>query len=207
MDTSYLFSYLRGNWSGIASSDEAVGSLQPYSGRSFNLLYYSYDSDGNQTFGKLGTDRPHQFKLQATYDMPWGTIVGSNFLAESGVPLSSVANQKGMAFFPYGRGDLGRLPGFTQTDLFLQQDFRLYGTSRVSIGMNIINLFDQKTVTARNSSPYRDGFNLDDGIFFGGFDPEAVANATTGFRRNALYTMDSGYQERRSIRLQARVSF
>ncbi len=32
-DVSYLYSYLRGNWSGIASSDEAVGSLQPNSGR------------------------------------------------------------------------------------------------------------------------------------------------------------------------------
>ena len=41
LDTSYLLSRLYGNWSGIASSDEAVGSLQPYSGRSFNLLYYS----------------------------------------------------------------------------------------------------------------------------------------------------------------------
>ena len=46
-DVSYLYSYLRGNWSGIASSDEAVGSLQPNSGRSFNLLYYSYDTQGN----------------------------------------------------------------------------------------------------------------------------------------------------------------
>ena len=75
-DVSYLYSNLRGNWSGIASSDEAVGSLQPNSGRSFNLLYYSYDAQGNVTVGPLGTDRPHQFKVQGTYDFPWGTTVG-----------------------------------------------------------------------------------------------------------------------------------
>ena len=47
-DVSYLYSYLRGNWSGIASSDEAVGGLQPNSGRSFNLLYYSLRRAGQR---------------------------------------------------------------------------------------------------------------------------------------------------------------
>ncbi len=56
-DVSYLYSQLRGNWSGIASSDEAVGSLQPNSGRSFNLLYYSYDAQGNVSVGPPG-NRP-----------------------------------------------------------------------------------------------------------------------------------------------------
>ena len=75
-DVSYLYSYLRGNWSGLASSDEAVGGLQLNSGRAFNLLYYSYDAQGNPTYGRLGTDRPHQFKVQGTYDLPWGTHGG-----------------------------------------------------------------------------------------------------------------------------------
>ena len=107
-DVSYLYSALRGNWSGIASSDEAVGSLQPNSGRSFNLLYYSYDAQGNVTTGRLGTDRPHQFKVQGTYDLPWGTMVGVNAIVESGVPKSTIMSQKNINFFPYGRGDLGR---------------------------------------------------------------------------------------------------
>ena len=206
LDTSYLYSYLRGNWSGIASSDEAVGSLQPYSGRSFNLLYYSYDAQGNASYGRLGTDRPHQVKVQATYNTKWGTVFGTNVLAETGVPLSTVANQKGMAFFPNGRGDLGRAPTYSQVDLFAQQDVRLKG-SRVSLGVNITNLFDQDTATAFFVNPYRDGFNIADQTFFSGFNPEAVAAATPGFRRDARYQMANGYQDRRSIRLQAKLSF
>ncbi len=176
-DVSYLYSYLRGNWSGIASSDEAVGSLQPNSGRSFNLLYYSYDANGDPTYGRLGTDRPHQFKFQGTYDLPWGTMVGVNALVESGVPKSTIMSEKNINFFPYGRGDLGRTPTFSQVDLLVQQEFRLPSNMRVMIGVNAINLFDQKTVTGYQTTPYRDGFNVADAAFFGGFDPVAVAAA------------------------------
>ena len=186
LDTSYLFSRLYGNWSGIASSDEAVGGLQPYSGRSFNLLYYSYDAAGNASYGRQGTDRPHQFKLQGTYTLPWDMVVGTNFLAESGVPLSTVSQQNNMAFFPYGRGDLGRAPAYTQTDLFVEQHIRLTGRTRVSLGVNVANLFDQQTETAYVVTPYRDNFNLPDAQFFGGFDPAAIASDPR-FRPDARY--------------------
>ncbi len=183
-DVSYLFSRLYGNWSGIASSDEAVGGLQPYSGRSFNLLYYSYDAKGNPTYGLLGTDRPHQFKLQATYDTPWGTNVGLNQIVQSGTPWGTVMTQNNMTFFPNGRGNLGRSPTFLRTDLLAQQEFRLPSNIRVSVGLNVINLFDQDIVTSYNVNPYRDGINIPDAQFFGGFDPVAVASAR-GARPNA----------------------
>ncbi len=48
---------------------------------------------------------------------------------------------------------------------------------RITIGLNAINLFDQKTVTGFQTTPYRDGFNVADATFFGGFDPVAVASA------------------------------
>ena len=163
--------------------------------------------NGNASYGPLGTDRPHQFKVQATYSTPWGTVLGTNILAETGVPLSTVANEKGMTFFPNGRGDLGRTPTFSQVDVFAQQDFRLKGSSRVSFGVNVINLFDQDTPTAYVVTPYRDNFNIPDQQFFAGWDPEAVVAATPNFRRDARYRMASGYQERRSIRLQAKFSF
>ena len=205
-DVSYLYSYLRGNWSGLASSDEAVGGLQLNSGRAFNLLYYSYDAQGNPTYGRLGTDRPHQFKVQGTYDLPWGTMVGVNAIVASGVPLSTVMTEKNMTFFPYGRGDLGRAPTFSQLDLMLQQEFRLPGNMRVMFGVNASNLFDQKTKTAFQTTPYRDQFNVADSVFFGGFDPAAVATAQN-FRPDARFGLASGFQDPRVIRLQAKVSF
>ena len=205
-DVSYLFSNLRGNWSGIASSDEAVGSLQPNSGRSFNLLYYSFDARGNVTVGPQGTDRPHQFKFQGTYDLPWGTMVGVNALVEAGIPRSTVMTQKNIAFFPNGRGDLGRTPTYSQVDLLLQHEVRLPNDLRVTFGLNAINLFDQKTITRYNTTPYRDQFNVNDATFFGGFDPVAVATAQN-FRRDARLGLASEYQEFRVIRLQAKFSF
>jgi hypothetical protein len=44
------------------------------------------------------------------YDLPWGTMVGMNYLLESGVPRSTLASQKNINLFPNGRGHLaGRL--------------------------------------------------------------------------------------------------
>jgi hypothetical protein len=211
MDASYLWSHLRGNWSGLASSDEAVGSatggLQLNSGRAFNLLYYSYDAQGRPSNGLLATDRPHQVKLQATYDTPWHTLIGANYLIETGSPLSTVADEKGMSFFPYGRGDLGRTPAYSQVDVRLQQEVRLPGRTRVTVALDAINLFDQEVETGYYTRPYRDGFNLDDRAFFAGFDPEAVVAATPGFARDARYRLGERFQSPRVIRLQARFTF
>ena len=115
-------------------------------------------------------------------------------------------SQKNINFFPYGRGDLGRTPTYSQVDLLVQQEFRLPSNLRVTVGVNAINVFDQKTVTQYNTTPYRDGFNVDDSTFFGGFDPAAVATAQN-FRRDARLGMASGYQDFRVIRLQAKFTF
>jgi hypothetical protein len=90
LDASYLRSRLFGNWSGVASSDEAVNCLQPNSCLAFNFLFYSFDASGHPSNGPLGTDRPNQFKVQGTYDLPWGTLVGVNVLAEDGIPKSTI---------------------------------------------------------------------------------------------------------------------
>ena len=205
-DGSYMYSKLTGNWSGIASSDEAVGGLQPYSGRSMNLLYYAYDASGHVSTGTLATDRPHQIKAQATYDMPWGTVIGLNVLAMSGTPWSTVMTQNNMTFFPYGRGDLGRAPFYTQVNLLLQQEIRLPKKTRLALGVNVQNLFDQDTVTSYHPNPYRDGMNIPDTQFFAGFDPVAVETAS-GARKDARYGMATAYQPRRTVMLQGRFSF
>lgn len=205
-DVSYLLSRLSGNWSGIASTDEAVSSLQPNSGRAFDLLYYSFDAQGRPSNGLLATDRPHQFKGQFTYDFPWGTMLGVNQLLQSGVPLSTVINQKNIGFFPYGRGDLGRTPVYAQTDFYLQQSFRI-GGQEVRAGANVINLFNQDTATALFVRPYRDGFNLPDAQFFGGFDPAAVQRTTPGIRLDPRYQMASTFQGRRALRLDVKLTF
>ena len=43
---------------------------------------------------------------QGTYDLPWGTLVGVNVLAEDGIPKSTIIKERrdGSNFFPFGRG-------------------------------------------------------------------------------------------------------
>jgi hypothetical protein len=209
MDASYLLSRLWGNWSGVASSDEAVNCLQPNSCLAFNFLYYSYDASGKPSNGVLGTDRPNQFKLQGTYDLPWGTMVGVNFLAQSGIPKSTIIKERsdGTNFFPDGRGDLGRTPSLTQTDLLLQQQVPLPRNMRALLAVNVINLFDQKTATLFATTPYRDAFSVPDAQFFAGFSPSAYAAANASIRADPRFGLASSYQSQRAATLQFKVTF
>jgi len=210
LDASYLWSRLWGNWSGINSSDEAVSCLQPNSCTAFDLLYYSYDDAGHATYGPLATDRPQRFKLQGTYDLPGGTQVGVNYLAESGRPMSTVMRMRtdGINFFPYGRGDLGRSSASSQTDILVQQYIPLPGSrTRLRLGVNVINLFDQMAALGVVTTPYRDAFSISDRQFFAGFDPVAIAAATPGIRSDPRYRLPNNYQVRRSVMLQGRLTF
>jgi hypothetical protein len=210
LDASYTFSKLWGNWSGVASSDEAVNCLQANSCLAFNFLYYSYDAHGNVTYGLLGTDRPNVFKLAGTYDFPWGTQVGVNQIAQSGIPQSTIIKERtdGLNFYPYGRADLGRTPFYTQTDLLLQQQIPLPGKRvRLMLGANVINLFDQKIVTLNQTTPYRDAFSVPDVQFFAGFDPKAYAASTAGIRVDPRFGMASAFQTRRALTIQSKVTF
>jgi hypothetical protein len=211
LDASYVYSRLWGNWSGVASSDEALTStpLQPNCGLAFNLLYYSYDASRHVTYGLLGTDRPHQAKLTATYDLPWGTMLGLTQVAESGIPQSTIMDELSqVSFFPYGRGDRGRTPFYTQTNLLVQQRVPLPGHRlKLTVGANVFNLFDQKTVLTYAPRPYRDALGVPDAQFFAGFDPVAYVTSKPSIRTNARFGMASGFQGSRYALLQAKLAF
>ena len=129
-------------------------ALQPYSGRSFNLLYYSYDAHGNASYGPLGTDRPHQFKAAGHLRHALGHD-GRHERARRERRAALDGRER------EGHDVLSQRPRRSRTHrrrsrrstCSLQQDFRLTGTSRVSLGVNITNLFDQDTATALTPSP------------------------------------------------------
>jgi hypothetical protein len=205
---NYTFSKLRGNYAGLASSDEIslpttnVGSstaqqqsssIQRPGGnvnRSFDLDELFYDSRGNLIDGRLATDRPHVFKLYGAYTTPWGTQVGANFYGSSGTPvttyLETTNTSGGEGPMIYGRGDLGRTPVLTRTDLLVSHDLAFSGDRRLRFELNVINLFNQKTTTyifnainrgagvARGSS----AVDLSHTNLLAGYDPIALINAT-----------------------------
>ena len=78
---------------------------------------------------------------------------------------------------------------------------------RATVAANIINLFDQKTVTQFVTTPYRDAFSVPDAQFFAGFNPVSVAAATPSIRADPRFLLASGYQSQRAVTLQFKVSF
>ena len=56
-----------------------------------------------------------------------------------------------------GRGSDGRTPFLTQTDLYVQHEFKIGGSRRVQLSANVLNLFDQRIDINRVSTMARTG--------------------------------------------------
>ena len=207
MNTSYLWSRLYGNYAGLASSDEN-GRTSPSVERAFDGEYMSFDQNGQPVYGLLATDRPHQFKMQATYDFPHGTGAGLNYFLASGTPQSSTITFKSVPVYAYGRGDLGRTPVFSSTDLSLWQTVKLPGNTNATLALNVFNLFDQNTITRIYTTRYRDQLpGLTDATFFQGFDEAAIVAANPNVRPDPRFGQPDQYQGARTLRLQVKFTF
>jgi outer membrane receptor protein involved in Fe transport len=205
-NVNYTFSRLYGNYSGLASSDEN-GRNAPSVNRFFDGQYMSFDQNGNPVFGDLGTDRPHQFEVQGGYQFKWGTDVGAYYILGTGLPQSSTITVGGVPVYYLGRGDLGRTPTFSQTDLNIMQAVKLFGRTRFTLEANIINLFDQKIVTAIGAARWRDAIPVTPTQFFAGFNTDAVVAATPSIRPDPRFNLASGFQGDRRIRIAAKFRF
>jgi len=208
MNANVLISRTYGNYAGLSNSDEN-GRNSPNVNRSFDGLYMSFDQTGKPLYGRLGSDRPFQFKSQGAYIMPWGTQVGLNFVAQSGLLNTTSVSYKGVPVFVFGRGDMGRSPLFTQVDMNFTQNIKLPRNMNILVQFNIDNLFDQDTEITKANGKYRDALVLpNDEAFFAGFDTTArVAAMATPARPNATYNQANVFQGARSARLNVRFTF
>jgi hypothetical protein len=206
VNASYLYSRLYGNFSGLASSDEN-GRSSPNVNRFFDGIYMSFDQFGNPTYGRLGTDRPHQAKAQVVYDFPFGTTIGFNQYLANGTPISRQVSNFGLPFFYLGRGSEGRTPAYFQSDLYLQHVLR-FGHQSVQVSANILNLFDQDIVTDIFNSELRQNVAISDDVFFqpGGFDTQAII-AQQNRLRDDRFLKNSAFQGRRAIRFGVKFVF
>ena len=187
---SYTWSRLYGNYSGASNSDES-GRSDPGVSRAFDLPYYYFDATGSQknVLGLLGTDRPHTFKFFGSYDAKWKagvSTIGLNQIAYSGTPDSSTILYLSAPTFPYGRGDLGRTPVLTQTDLSISHTFKFSERLKAKFDFNVINLFNQGAVIARTTQMNRSGAVSDAANalplaqFFKGYDPQKFLSPNGG---------------------------
>lgn len=167
---SYVLSRLYGNYAGLANSDEirtnadgagvyaadqeSAGQISRPGGnanRAWDIDELSWDSKGNlNPRGRLATDRPHVVKLFGSRTQNWGSRMASDigvfFYAGSGTPLSTLVNTiNGTQVFVNGRGDSGRTPFLTQTDLVVGHEFKMGEVKRIRLEFNALNLFNQRT--------------------------------------------------------------
>jgi hypothetical protein len=208
---SYTYSRLYGNWAGLANSDEA-GRSQPNVSRAFDLSPGNFDGKGKNVYGLLATDRPHQFNLFGNYLLNTRAGATTFSLAQhafSGTPLSSEVTFIVPVFYN-GRGDLGRTPVLTQTDILLAHKFNVTERVAVKFDANVINLLNQATVVGVTTRLNRNG-DLD-GLVpnpYGGYDAPSLVNPANGASpaRNPIYNLPSAYQGIREIRLGFHVLF
>lgn len=216
---SYTYSRLYGNWAGLANSDEA-GRSQPNVSRAFDLSPGNFNGQGKNVFGLLATDRPNQFKFYGNYLLKTkagGTTFSVSQSAFSGTPLSSEVTFIVPAFYA-GRGDLGRTPAFTQTDVLVAHSFNVTERVQVKFDANVINLLNQATVVGVTTRLNRNG-DLDALVDnpYGGYDAVKLVNPNginpaTGLAYptpniNPIYKLPSAYQGNREIRLGFHVTF
>ena len=156
---NYTLSRLFGNFTGLASSDEAHllgGRTDPGVSRAFDLPHIGFTAEGTKDNGRLPTDRPHVFNIYGAYIFDWkgsrtnSTEISAFQTITSGTPMTtSIYGSSGTTpqiFRP--RGDLGRSPVYSQTDLNITHRYRFGRDSRFTMAfdVNILNLFDQATL-------------------------------------------------------------
>ncbi len=207
LSANYTLSRLWGNYSGIGSSDEittpttgnTAATSQQQGGsiarpgtnvsRAWDLDELEWDAYGhNDVLGRLATDRPHVLKVYGSYQAPFGTQVGAFFYGGSGTPVTtyvmSTNTSGGVGSMVEGRGNLGRTPALTRTDLLVSQELAVMGTKKMRFELNVLNLFNQQTT--------RHIFNgLNRGSGAGGARPSAAmdlsgTDLTKGYDYNAL---------------------
>ncbi|MGB9180081.1 MAG: TonB-dependent receptor, partial [Pyrinomonadaceae bacterium] len=235
LNLNYTLSRLRGNYSGLAGPDEltaAGGSRNdPNVLRDFDEPWVGFTGTGQEAIGLLPLDRTHVFKASGTYSYEWmrsktNTTDFSFFTtAQSGTPLTTFINVFGIPIPETQRGDLGRTPAFTQTDLNLTHRIRFGNDGRFAIAFdfNVINVFNENHVLAVNQNKSSGYFALaETDVVASGLTVDATNYLTShgvlpqyaaaeqtfatdngvpiAWARNAAFNQPIAFQEPRSVR-------
>ncbi len=232
-NANYTFSRLYGNYSGLASSDEphlVGGRLSPGVSRAFDLPFIGFTARGEEDNGRLQTDRPHVFNVYGAYIFDWlgsktnSTEISAFQTVTSGQPQTTTiygASTVTPQIF-LGRGDLGRSPVFSQTDLSVTHRYRFGRDDRFTMAfdLNFLNLFDQATVTGiyttmnPSTAPANaSAFGLSQVAYANAFtsgallDPILARIASQPDRSDIRYRMPFLYQTPRTVRFGFRFLF
>ena len=211
---SYLYSELRGNYSGNLSQTRTSGQSDPNINADFD-----YPGLVINAYGKLPNDRQHQVKFSGYYAFPFGLTVGANAFYTSGRPFSIRGctpdliacsggyNQEG---YLVPRGAAGTLPGVYEADLHLEYALR-FGAVSVTPVVDIFNLLNRQGVLWRdelfNNRADLPGNDPASGIGQPGCTAANASLTNAACASNPNYAKDILWQNPRVFRVGARVSF
>jgi len=195
--SSYLWSRLYGNYSGLSQSDEN-GRTSPNIGRLWDYPLMMFQDGGKPALGPLATDRPHQFKTQFIYLFNFGTSVGLNQFIASGLPVSreiGIYPPNNLPVNYLGRGSDGRTPVYSQTDLLVQHGFRI-GGRELQVSLNVLNLFNQDTAVSKSSRYHKtNGVRIpDEAAFYSGTLTLESLIVSQNVIKDPLFLMDNAFQ-------------
>ena len=202
----YTWSYLWGNFSGLASSDEQ-GRKSPNVERYFDAWFMHYDQNGNESTGKLPTDRPHQLKAYGAYTFDFGLTLGSYFYAMQGTPKSvefELNNIQG--YYPIGRGTEGRNPLLWRVDLYAEYNLELSDRYGLQLNLNIQNLFNTRIATRHFHLINQEDIYTTDAEKLAGFDYLDVI-ATNNVLLDPRYMQEWSFQSPITARLGVKFLF
>jgi len=179
---NYTLSRVSGTYSGLASTDEAgyyvagVARVGPNVEQDYDRWFMTHDALGNVLKGPLPQDRAHYFKAYGSYTFPFGLTVGMTAYGRSGLPKTTKIYYDGKYFYPYNRGDLGRLPFTFWADLYLDYTIKLGGRYQASINLQINNFTSTSTVQRWQYYADLETFSgYDDEILSGTFGRDLMA--------------------------------
>ena len=147
---NYTLSRLYGNYSGTANSDEIQTPTTGITSKNaqqqegtiarpgsnahigWDIDQVLWDSHGNlDVLGRLATDRPHVVKLYGAISSTWARRSAPSSTAAAAPISTNVVGQDQYAPMVNGRGDMGRTPVLTRTDLLLSHELSLADRKRL----------------------------------------------------------------------------
>jgi hypothetical protein len=207
---SFLYSSLKGNYSGAIR--EASGQTDPGINADYDYYQFTFNAYGN-----LELDRPHQARIDAVYNAPFGLSVGGQFYVRSGLPISRFGYYN--AFYPDllfldQRGSNGRTP--TDYDMNLSLGYNInVGPVTVTPQAYVYNLFNRQTVNSVDATFNPGGAFVTNPAspFYGqaGVEPGTAANcpssASAPCPDNPDYRKANGRNNPRLLRIALKVTF
>ncbi|MGH9368586.1 MAG: TonB-dependent receptor [Thermoanaerobaculia bacterium] len=142
LQASFVYSSLRGNYDGEVR--QGRGQTDPGINADYDYYYFNYNNDG-----KLFLDRPVNFRLDASYTLPFNLFTGVQFFVQSGAPL----NKQGYFNSGYGaeiqlveRGTAKTLPTLYELNMTLGYPVKI-GPVTVTLQAFAFNLLNRQQRT------------------------------------------------------------